>query len=366
VNPSILLLDCSEEIFERLKKQGHDVQQGSIGFVSGVRSFPTALYEKNVFVYDPAKHKQKGGSHLAGVEIQNKTPEFSISEMESAILGGGVFLCFLRPLANDTAILNRPYRWIPSMPLLSSTKDSKVTSSNSIPIFAPLIRIDKLKLPVEVAIQSNTLTQAMFSNYKSSELGAYYKLGNGLVILLPNFVSNDHFISVFLNRILPKIRGMSSQLPLIEELVTEKEKNIEKEIEALTNDISEKEKKLDNLRETLEENKRMKAQTIKDDETGALVLSYMDLATNQPDPLFYLYKITEALEKRFKSEKLAKEKLNCSVEFNFINRLANATFADVRHTPDPGEQIKEVSEEDLEKCFSYAKKIMSAYFSLII
>ncbi len=110
----------------------------------------------------------------------------------------------------------------------------------------------------------------------------------------------------------------------------------------------------------------MKGTTIENDETAKFLVNYFKQAQQQEDvALFYLYKIIEILENKFGNETSAKARLGCNAERNFIGKVANASYADIRHAPRPGEKINEWSQEDIKKCFEGAEKIIHAYFTTL-
>jgi hypothetical protein len=73
----------------------------------------------------------------------------------------------------------------------------------------------------------------------------------------------------------------------------------------------------------------------------------------------------EALEKKYGQEKEAKRKLGCNREWNLIGTVANASYADIRHAPKPGEKIKEWTQDEIDNCFKAAEKIIHAYLTTL-
>ena len=96
---------------------------------------------------------------------------------------------------------------------------------------------------------------------------------------------------------------------------------------------------------------------------------YLDTMTwrqsNQTWLFFYLFKITDTLKKKFRGERDAIKLLSVSKEWKYIGKVSNASYGDMRHAPMPGEPVKEWGDEEIEKCFEYAREIVYSYFQTL-
>lgn len=366
MNKSILLLDSTDKILDKFTKQGFDIQAGSVGFCSTKRSFPTQLYEKDIFIYDPVLKPEIVGFTPS---IENLTPQFGISEMFTAIKNGGVLLALVKELTEVPNLMNMAYGWIPLMPQLNPTMDNIVTinksGSSEFKLFSPLLGSPIVK-PVKVTLdfQNNPLPREdFFYNLKEDVLGAYYEYGSGTIIVLPEYSSSEELIDVFLHRVVSKLVGAESGNSVVDNFISSDESKIKKKIEDKEKEIQENESDLQQLIQDLATSSREKDIKIKEDETAVLILNYYDLALRQEDvALFYIAKITEALENKYGGEGKAKGIFKgLNAEWNKIGKLANASYADIRHAPKPGEKIKEWSQTEIEECFDAAKKIIQSY-----
>jgi len=182
------------------------------------------------------------------------------------------------------------------------------------------------------------------------------------LIILPECQSNEDIINIFLHRVMPKMYNLETQINLVDKFSSPEEITTREEIKKIEDNIKEFNEALGASKERLTLARLNKIQTIKKDETATLILNYYDLAIQQDDvALFYLYKVIEALEKKYGSEKGSKDILKCNAEWNLIGKLANVSYADIRHAPKPGEKIKEWGEEEIKACFNAAEKIINTY-----
>jgi hypothetical protein len=370
MNKSILLLDSTNEILEKFQKQGFNIEAGTTGFCDRVRSFPSQLYEKDIFIYDPVLKNDSNDFYPAHT-IADGTPEFSIGEITTALVNGGVLLVIVKPLTKDPNLLIPAYSWIPNMPAPQFTKDNIVNIKDAdIPFAKTLMPLTtpELRKPVGIKLWYSQMQSAIgqiYLNQKGDALGIYYKIGQGLVILLPEYNSSEELIDVFLHRVLPKLFGSDTNMQLVDDFTSPTAARIAGEITSTEEEIKAQEEKLEKLRQDLATANREKVNKVKADEAAVLILNYYDLALRQEDvALFYLYKVTEALEKKYGGEKEAKTQFNSlNTEWNLIGRLANASYADIRHAPKPGEKTKEWTDDDIERCFEAAKKIINAYLT---
>ena len=165
---------------------------------------------------------------------------------------------------------------------------------------------------------------------------------------------------------MPKMYKLETQINLLDAFLSPQETALQEKIKHIENKINELDEALKGAKEKLTTARLDKIQTIKRDETATLILNYYDLATQQEDvALFYLYKVIEALEKKYSGESKAKNTLGCNAEWNLIGKLANASYADIRHAPKPGEKIKGWSQEEIERCFKAAERIIHTYFATL-
>lgn len=377
--PSILLLDCHYTLVDKLKKQGFDVEFGSIGFTNGVRNLPSQIYEKDILIYNPTHMLKIGDKYIVANNINDLTPEYSLTHLENHIRRGATLLIFLNRIADHIAYLNEAYRWIPFMPQIHFTKDQKplaapVNDYYGSEHLAPLVLLEDLKIPVMQKVIAPERTPSIspkdvvtiYYNRNSEVLGVLLRRGEGQLIILPEHKSNEDIINIFLKRVLPKIYELGAQIPLIDKFISPEERKFHEAIEKIENDINEFNQKLYETKEKTETAKRNKIQRIKSDDTAVLILNYYDLALQQEDvALFYVYKIIEAIENKYGAESTAKNKLGCNTEWNLIGKLSNASYADIRHAPKPGEKIKDWTPEEIKSCFEAAEKIINAYLTTL-
>ena len=106
----ILLLDCPHTLTEKLKKQGYDVEAGTVGLASGKRSLPSQVYEKHVFFYSPTKLAMRGGRPIEAEEIEDCSPEYNLEHLADTITGGATFVVFVNRVVDDIRGQNLLYR----------------------------------------------------------------------------------------------------------------------------------------------------------------------------------------------------------------------------------------------------------------
>ena len=381
----ILLLDCSKELSDSLIKQGFDVESGAIGYVTCTRHLPTPIYEKPVIIYNPSAVMKMTGNYIGSAYINDNTPEFKLNVLRDHLASGATCLIFVNRVAEDIEAQRMAYDWIPFMPQINFTKDNKIiparpewlsTHQADASYCTPIISKYELKIPVlqkiSVSLQEDSLSYRkdvrvrLYSNLNGDCIGALIRCGDGQLIILPEYKSNDDVIKLFLRRSLPKIYNLSSKKDLLVDFKPPKEQTIEKEVRSITTNLAALEEKHEKVLEELAEIRRKKLVIINKDETAKLVLKYFDLAYQQEDiALFYLYKLMEAIEKKFGGRKKATSFLKTNVEHNFIGRITNASYGDVRHAPNPGEVIKPWSAEEIAKCSKYAETIICKYLGTL-
>ncbi len=377
---SILLLDCSKELAEKLKRQGFVVDSGTIGFCNGKRKLPSQVYEKDIFIYNPRCFKKDGsGLYVESDEIQNLTPEYSLDYLSEHIMRGATFLIFVNHVADDIEKQNEAYDWIPFMPETYFTKDhqpiaSRVSDDPHYNYLASIVLQKSLKTPILQKIKPPRPNENvyppdifhLFFNRNYEILGVFIKRGLGQLIILPECQNNEEIVGIFLNRVMPKIYNLETKINLIDQFLSQEELTIINEVREVEGVIQKANEALEVAKEKLASANRNKVQTIKNNETAVLILNYYELATQQDDvALFYLYKIIEALEKKYGGEKEAKNLLGCNNEWNLIGKIANATYADIRHAPKPGEKIKPWEQNEIDDCFKAVRKIIDTYLKTL-
>lgn len=363
-SPSILLLDCSQSLKENLLQQGFDVESGTVGFISGKKQLPCQIYEKDIIIYNP--DESEINEDFADGEIVDLTPQFKIGELYAHVRRGAIVLAFVKSLTPKYS-KSRPYYWIPEIPQMTATMDKKINVISS-PWLAPLLILGNLKLPVTIKIDRSqgVAMQGLYFNNNKDNLGMHYAVGLGDIFLLPDFISNEDVIQAFLHRVLPEMREYKSKEQLIEKFSSPYEKSAKQDLISLKEEQLKLDERLLNKKEELANYNRQKFATIKVDDTAILILNYYDIAIQQQDvSMFYLYKVIEALEMRLGGEKAAKNSLKQNESWNYIGKLANASYADIRHAPKPGEKIKQWTDVEIKKAFKCAEEIIQVYIQTL-
>ncbi len=372
---SILLLDCSDNLADLLERQGFNVSVGSMGFGEATRYLPNPLYENQIIIYNPKKiiYWQS--------QITDATPEYTLQPLAEHIKRGATVLAFVNPsgVDSDFVKLQNAYAWIPGIPNISPTKDHKVIAAGGLSnawveaeVYAPLIDVHELKIPVGAKLSFPNLPRPLSQNYpvvnfifnmNKEPLAGLRRLGFGQVIILPEYKSNEDLISAFLHRVMPKLYKLDTKTSIRDEFISPPEIKADEEIESFQNQIKEAGMALQNAKEKREGLRRDKIKVIDGDPTCSQFLKYYDTSLNQPDvALFFLYKIVETIEDVLGGEREAKSKLNCAGEWNLIKKLSNETYRDIRHAPRPGEKAKEWTPDEIKKCFAAIEKIIESYF----
>lgn len=384
--PSILLLDCSEELRQRLERLGYAVQTGTVGFATGERNLPAQIYESDLIIYDPKKlFDDDLNRNISESDIDDETPEFPLSLLKDHFLRGATVLVFANKLSSDISDADQDtaYNWIPYMPRMEFTKDNQVYTQQlghtNYDHFIPLQDVNGLQKPVLLKLKThdskerdfeysqshNFSVVPMFKNANNETLGVIQKIFEGHLIVVPTFKSNDDQVVTFLGRVL-KLQGPEDPSKLYDFSSPEEIKALTEELDLIKQEESLKEA-IQIAKENVETQKRVKIQTIESDQTAVLIRSYYATAVQQKDvALFFLFKITEAIENKYGSEKLAKQALSAvNREWNLIGTLANQSYGDMRHAPKPGEKIKEWKEEEIKSAYEAAVKIVKAYFATL-
>lgn len=374
--PSILLLDCSSTLVEKLKRQGFDVNAGTIGFCTGIRHLPCQVYERDVIIYNPSSVACGKGGHgyISNDDISDVTPEYDLSHLHDHIRRGATILVFVNHVAKNLVTQNQAYEWVPLMPQIERTKDERIHTyplvQGNYKFLAPIVSETYVKKPVLQKLITRVPSVGhyipLLKNLNNATLGVLAEQGKGRVIVIPECQSNEDVINTFLNRVIPKLYDLEVRTSLINKFVSPEEGIAQDAIQKTNKQIQQLSEAIEVENENLNAARRKKIQTVEKDETAARILNYHTLATQQEDvALFYLYKVIEVLERKFGGEKEAKRKLGCNTEWNLIGTVANASYADIRHAPKPGEKIKEWTQDEIDNCFNAAEKIIHAYLTTL-
>jgi hypothetical protein len=372
----ILLLDCPANLTEKLKKQGYDVEAGTIGFATGRRALPSQVYEKQVFFYSPNSLAIRDGRPIEGREIEDATPEYKLEHLERAIRLGGTFVVFVNRLVDDLAGQNRAYSWIPYMPKIEFSKDKWVGPNQftgypdgQVRFLAPVVDANEVEVPVMqklVTPQPQDYPRdifTLFGNSNGEKLGVIMIRERGSIVVLPRMKCNEVAIATFIQRVLPNMYDLKAPTPLIEKFVSPAEKHAEQQVRGSEAALLELEKELEENRVALATARREKANMIQNDPTAKQIVKYYDTALRQDDvALFYLYKAVELIENNHGGEGEAIRKFGAGAEWKFLKKVANASYGDIRHAPKPGDVILKWTEEDLKRCFDACEKVLLAYF----
>jgi len=347
-----------------------------VGFATGRRSLPCQVYEREVFFYSPSSLKIRGGRPIEAAEIENISPEYKLKYLEDRILAGATFVVFVNRVIEDVRGQNLVYRWIPYMPEIQMTRDRSVAGNRFLEypdsdyrFLAPIVDVTSLDIPVLqklVTPEPNPYRRdifTLFGNGNREKLGVLITRGRGSLVVLPRFKSNEEAIMTFVQRIVPKIYESKSRVGLVDNYRSPSEKVAEMEVTAGEVELAQLEKELENRRVTLEAARREKQNVILQDATAKQILSYYDTALQQEGvALFYLYKAVELIENNHGGESGAIKKFGMGAEWKFLKKVANVSYADIRHAPKPGDVIKEWTDEDIKACFAACEKIVLAYF----
>ncbi len=383
---TILLLDCSESLKNKLESQGFNVESGTVGCCTGVRKLPSQVYEKNLFIYNPESCSE--GEEYLGKSVLTKsdaikdlTPEYDLRHLEASIRDGGIFLSFVNGLSGVIEKQNRIYQWIPFMPLIEFTSD-KIAYGNPLSQY-PDYKVDyllpiittanlsypvtqKLKPPKAVAYPGECDVFNLFQNGRGDCLGVMIFRGHGGLIVLPKFQSNEDVIDTFLHRVIPKIFDMETRDKLTGLFKSNAELAAQEELGQLLNIEEQVRKKQESARVALASATRQKLKTLEADVTAKQIQVYYDHALKQDDAaLYFLYKIIEAIENKFGGEAAGINAVGEREAWKAVKRLANESYRDARHAPKPGDVIKKWSTAELKQSIQDAKRVALAYFSTL-
>lgn len=378
MQPSVLLLDCEEELSESLSLLGYEVDAGTMGYATGERYLPCQIYEKNIIIYAPTFGADAVKENVA---VKNRTPEYACTEkivLEHLQRRKTTLLVFIDP-SLPPYLKNRAFSWIPLMPKLHKTRDTKIRQhvAYSVEELKPVIDTEEVRIPVEYTIGTDAEvftdnryqlpTYNVYSNHAGEALGSVIKLRDGgRIIVLPSYKKNAAVIKNFMQRVVPKIYDLDSYQGMISSYTSPEENRIAQELEKYQSEQSSLEETIENTRKDLAAAKLNKAQVVQADETASTILAYFNRAIqNTEDAIFYLYKVTEYLQNQMGGEKVAKEKLGCAEAWNIIGRCANESYRDGRHAPKPEDKVEKLTEEEEKACFTSAVIVIHAYLDFL-
>ena len=253
--PNILLLDCSSTLATKLKRQGFNVDSGTIGCCNGIRQLPCQLYERDILIYNPYFYvtRKDGRGYASWDSIRDITPEYSLDNLKDHILRGAMLLIFVNHVAEMQWAQEQAYSWIPYMPGIVFTKDKKVRVypliKRDYEFLTPIVTEAYVKLPVMQKLVRFTAGQGadipLLHNLNNEVIGTYIERGNGILIILPQCQSNEEVISIFLHRVISKIYDLGVRKKLMEKFVSPEE-------EKAQHKVQEAEKTLQELTEAIE------------------------------------------------------------------------------------------------------------------
>jgi hypothetical protein len=373
----ILLLDCPPSLTEKLKKQGYDVEAGTVGFATGMRTLPSQVYEKHVFFYSPTKLAMQGGRPIEGKEIEDYSPEYNLEYLTDTITRGATFVVFVNRVIDDIKGQNLLYRWIPFMPAIQFTKDKQIGSNHfehypddQCRFLAPVVDANEVEIPVLQKLLTPARQEyprdifTLFANANGEQLGVLINRGRGYLVVLPRFKSNEQAITTFVQRVLPRMYESGTRTGLLDKYVAPNERDAQVQVTACEAELAQIEEGLEQKRIALAAAKRSKENVILQDPTAKQILNYYETALRQDDvALFYLYKAVELIENNHGGESGAIKKFGVGSEWKFLKKLANASYADIRHAPKPGDVMQQWTDEDIDACFDAVEKIVHAYFA---
>lgn len=161
VDVTILLLDCSTTLADTLRRQGFDVVSGSIGLREGKQVLPNPIYEYDIIIYNPPSplaprdedqehHTDRSQpsprsplEHMLDAAYQAELNSLNrlascapdalleLQPLNGHIQRGATLLLFVNHVFDDLRVLNAIYSWVPHMPAIAATQDSKPVTMTS-------------------------------------------------------------------------------------------------------------------------------------------------------------------------------------------------------------------------------------------
>jgi hypothetical protein len=200
--------------------------------------------------------------------------------------------------------LRLAYLWAENMPRLAATQDFKPrilgredlaknqTFPDVIDKLSPVLTIEDLKCPVRHKVVLNADFRnavSLFLNRQSDYLGVVLKIGEGKIIVLPEYNDNEAVIRTFLNKLLPRLYTGPTRQDIVDTFVSPTEQAAQQEIQAVESERQALDERLEKAKERLAFGERSKRKTIESDETAVRIISYYNTATQQEDvALFYV------------------------------------------------------------------------------
>jgi hypothetical protein len=367
-------LDCHNSLEQKLKDQGFDVESGTTGHCTNSRRLPSQVYEKEIFIYNPTDF-----SFSEDGKTTDYTPQFKLEYMQSRIENGATFVAFLNQISDNIKVQRIVYGWIPFMPPIEPTHDKfvHVNQFDSFPdwdwkLLAPIVNKDEIDLPVLQKVSPPKPQEyrkdvfRLFENNHGECLGVLIRRGDGQLIVLPKFRSNEAVVESFLYYVLPRLYNTDTRIGLIDEFASPAERKSREALHELEIRSEEIKSRQESERKQVEKAKREKSTAINADATAKQILVYYDQAKRQDAAaLFYLYKIIEAIENKYGGETDGIKAVGAGTEWKSVKRLANESYRDARHAPKPTDIIKQWSPVEIKKCFEDTQKVVMAYFATL-
>lgn len=380
----ILLLDCSSRIKKSLQQKGFIVTSGSQGFSTGIREIPVPYYEQDLIVYDlknisaakPHKAVEREGTfYIPGITTNSQRPEGK--DIHDFLRFGGILLVFANDIDDDIQRTQAYYSWIPNMPHIFPTNDSILSKGRDTdePEYKPyssIFRYFKPKIPVKRRLaypDSFRAANNYLENVRGDILSANrrYDYDKGVVLILPQYDSNDDVIMHFCTYVFPLLVDFKPDLPSYlkvgkSQKIQELEEKISKQKDTIDRELATSDELQSQLNDTLNKTE----QAFSTDETAVLIRGYLETVVEDKEvSWFYAYKIIERLYKHYGSEIKTKETLGLREEFNFIKDISNKSGRDTRHPPRPGENPNPPSDEENERISNDSIAIVSKYLESI-
>src|ERR1700730_4869738 len=368
----VLLLDCSAALQSRLKDQGFSVEAGTVGFCTNVRKLPSQIYEQDVVFYNPESLPKDGV--VSKDTFKDLTPQYDLTHLEGRVRDGATFVTFVNPISTATVLQRIFYGWIPYMPAIEPTSDKIIvgTQDYDARVLAPIVTQADLSLPVLLKLKPGKPqdyprdTFNLFWNARGDCLGVQIVRGNGSLIFLTKYKSNDDVIETLLHRVVPRIYRLDAKSSLADIFSSPAEEAANARLQNLVLIEQKLKENQQQARVQLADATREKRNIIGAEGTAKQILTYYDLAKRQDDAaLFYLYKIVEAVENKLGGEAEAIRIVGAKSEWKLIKRLANESYRDGRHAPKPGDVIKKWSNTEIKQSFEDVQVIVRGYFATL-
>ncbi|HUV42605.1 MAG TPA: hypothetical protein VMY36_01730 [Patescibacteria group bacterium] len=374
----ILLIDCDTKIEKALSAMGARVSVGTLGFESGERYIPVALYEQDIIVFNPSSvsfiedeivEEKEGKLYFPSIKMTG--PLVTRDDMNDFFDKGGVFIVFYNPLVADIKKEMAIYEWLTNQIIAEPSNDRDLTKvmfpddDEYIP-FKSLLRDFTPKIPVErklYYIDEKLYPRVLIKNIRNDKIAIFAKKSDGLIIALPTYEKNNDVIKHIVSYVYPQLYEIEPKLPKILDV---KKSQLQLELE---DERNKKQQIIDNTQKKIEDiNSKIINETLRieklttTDPTAVVILGYLNDILDDPKDSFHAaYKITEKLSEIYGGDNAAKTKLNINRGFNFIRRISNEAFRDTRHTPKQNEVIKPPTPEENKKLVENSIVIVRKY-----